>query len=290
MPGKATALNFSGGFDSLAAKLLAGDDIKLISMAFGGYFTREETYFQTFDTVVCRTDFRSKGYHLNDWRFMGAGSLLLADYLDLGTVAFGTNFESTPWNYGPPKTPPRLNGPFGAAGTLNISWISGITEFGTSMVVLAYAPEAVKPALQSLADPGSQKYFRKQILIQLAAERLKIPHDIGELKLPKDKRVFGTGFLDDLLVPLILQRFGRDFMNRALDKLPDDDLVKDIVASDLSFYYKLNPNHLADIPPAMRPTVLSRAFGAGLEPFNETDFVSYRKVRSLLERYHKFPV
>lgn len=291
-PGSNIALNFSGGFDSLAAKLLAGDDIKLISMAFGGAFAREETYFQTFDTIVCRSDLRAKGYHRNDWRFMGSASLLLADYLELGVIAFGTIFEASPWNYRPPRAAmSRPNGPFGAAGTANTSWVAGLTELGTAMIMLTYQPDAIAPALTSLAMPGSEKYFRKQLLLKLAARRLKLKDDFaGELKLPKEKYQFGSGFTTDFLLPLILQHYGMDFMSQAIAGVPDDPLLKEAMRSDLSFYFKLNPNLLNDIPVPMRPLILQRGYAAGIEPFNETDFASYRKVRTLLERYHKFPV
>jgi hypothetical protein len=91
-------------------------------------------------------------------------------------------------------------------------------------------------------------------------------------------------------LPLILQHYGMDFMSQAIAGVPDDPLLKEAMSSDLSFYFKLNPNLLNDIPVPMRPLILQRGYAAGIEPFNETDFASYRKVRTLLERYHKFPV
>ena len=40
-----TVLNFSGGFDSLAAHYLLPEDHKLVSLDFGGRFSRERNFF-----------------------------------------------------------------------------------------------------------------------------------------------------------------------------------------------------------------------------------------------------
>lgn len=144
--GDGAVLNFSGGFDSMTALALAeGQPLRLLSMDYGGYFEREETYFRTFDTVICRTDLRQKGFH-NDWRFMATGSLLLADMLDAGIAGFGAVLEASAWNFRPDYGYQRP-GDFllRAVGLEQSSWVRGLTEFGTAMAMLALKPDTIIP-------------------------------------------------------------------------------------------------------------------------------------------------
>lgn len=292
-PGDAIALNFSGGFDSLAALALAGpDNLQLISMDFGSAFAREAEYFRQFETTIVTTDLRVKQYNRNDWRFMGAGSLLLADHLGLGTIGFGTILEATPWNLRAAAAgrPPPPDGAFAAAGLLSTSWIRGLTEIGTAMVMLRFMPEQIAASLRSLAQPKSEKYSRKQLLITIAAESagVPVPH-IGQLMPPSKKTRFGSSFTVDFLSIYLAQYFGHELIEILMEDFPDSDLAREVLASDLGFYLKYNPNFLAHIPDRIRAGVLARMHEAGLEPFQEQDFVSYAGVRKLLAQFHHIP-
>jgi hypothetical protein len=292
-PGTRLALNFSGGFDSLAALALAGPDhVQLISMDFGGAFNREANYFRQFDTTLVATDLRTKQFNRNDWRFMGAGSLLLADHLGLGTIGFGTILEATPWNLRAAVAgrPPAPDGPFAAAGVLSTSWIRGLTEIGTAMVILRYMPDQIAPSQRSLAQPKTEKYSRKQLLVHIAAETagVDVPN-VGQLLPPSKKTRFGSSFAVDFLSIFMAQYFGGDLIELLMEEFPDSDLTREVVASDLGFYLKYNPNFLAHIPDQIRGSVLARMHDAGLEPYQEQDFISYARVRKLLAGYHHIP-
>lgn len=51
-------LNFSGGFDSLAALYLMPEDTKLVAIDFGGWFEREKEFFKQFHPYTLKTNFR----------------------------------------------------------------------------------------------------------------------------------------------------------------------------------------------------------------------------------------
>lgn len=287
--GDATLLNFSGGFDSMSALALTeGRPVQLLSVDFGGAFAREEAYFRDFDTIVCSTDLRRKGFHRNDWRFMAACSLLLADMLSLGTIGFGSPLEASSWNFRrsyagrPPDD--RL---FGALGLHQTSWIRGITEIGTAMVMLALKPDAIVPSLASLATKGTEKYLRKQLLVEIAAETLGRPLPaIGDRAAAREPVAFGTIFTVDFLALYFLKRFGRAFVSTFVSGLPDDSEMNEVLGANLDFYLKYHPGFIEHIPSAMRNHVLGRLHEAALYPYNEADFESFALVRRFFGRYH----
>ena len=51
-------LNFSGGFDSLAAMYLMPSRTKLVAIDFGGWFEREAKFFRKFQPYILKTNFR----------------------------------------------------------------------------------------------------------------------------------------------------------------------------------------------------------------------------------------
>lgn len=287
--GDAILLNFSGGFDSMAAQALTvGKPIQLLSMDFGGAFAREEAYFRDFDTVICRTDLRHKGFHRNDWRFMAVGSLLMADMLKLGTIGFGSILEASPWNfrrsYG--GKPPDDN-LFGALDLQQTSWVRGLTEFGTAMVMLASKPEAIAPSLASLAAQGTEKFLRKQLLVEVAAEVLGLPVPAtGERVPPREPVAYGTAFAIDFLALYFVKRLGRDYVSTFITDIPDDAETNEILTANLDFYLKYNPGFIEHIPLSMRNHVLGRMHEAGVYPYNETDFQSFVRVRQYLGQRH----
>lgn len=285
--GRHLVLNFSGGMDSLAAWLVADRKPRLVSMDFGAPFEREADYFSSFDTLICRTDFRQKGFGLNDWRFMAAGSLLFADMLDAGLIGFGSIFEATPANFAPPRTSkPVPNGPFGAIGSQDVSWTRAITEIGTAMIVLTMAPEMAEPSLRSLAAEGTEKYHRKQLLLELAARRLgAAPSKPTGLVRPRVRTQWGKSFAVDFLTLFFVHEYGRDYVSEWAD-LPEDDEFAELVSSDLGFFAKYNSNLIGSIPEPMRNDVLGAFHRARIYPFNETDFASFARVRGLLARFH----
>lgn len=286
--GKNLVLNFSGGFDSLAALLSVDFDVRMVSMDFGPPFEREKEYFATFDTVVCQTDFRKKGYGLNDWRFMAFGSLLLADYLDADLVGFGSILEAAPWQFsaGTVSGRPRPQGPFGAIGSADVAWTRPLTECATAMIVLSRAREAAAASLASLAAPGSEKLYRKQLLLDIASRRLGLAApDRLAFEKPKNRVPWGRAFAVDFLALFFIQEYGRQFVEEWID-LPEDAEFRAATELNLDFYLKYNTNLIGYIPASIRDRVLNAFHSCGVYPYNEADFQSFDSVRRLLARHH----
>ena len=94
-----TILNFSGGFDSLAALYLIPGNVNLVSVDFGGTFSRERNFFAKFCPYTLKTNFRQVQLDKNSWTFMGAGALLYAEYLKAEYNVFGTILEATKYHF-----------------------------------------------------------------------------------------------------------------------------------------------------------------------------------------------
>jgi hypothetical protein len=294
--GSTTALNFSGGMDSLAAWLLAPHGVKRVAIDFGAWFRRERRFFDTLDPdVVCRTDIRAKGYARNDWLFMGSVAMLFADHLDLGAMGFGTMFDSTPSNFNPAgwDISARRRSPqpalAEAIGLREYATTRGLTVFGGSMVVDAFRPDLAERSLGSLARHRSEKSFRKRLAFDTAAAfRRGAPVDLDALQLPYREIEIGTSYSADfatlafmtLYPPEFVQRFVRHVERGTLD-------AARTVRPDFLFRY--NPMFIDDIPGELRPTVLRRLAEAGVEMYRDDDWAEYEKFRRILGQHHSLP-
>ncbi len=283
LPGKRKAISFSGGFDSLAAHLLAGEQLQLISVDFGGAFVREARFFSKFRPQICRTNIRQRRWAIQDWRFMGAASCLYAHHLDLGTLLFGGIFEASYWSFadGIANRDPRLSGPFGAAGLVSSSLVQGLTEFGTAMVVQAWAPQLLRESLAALAAPGSEKAFRKQLLLDAVRHRFGgAAPEFSLYKYPRRRLRFGDAFTVDFLTLYFVSVYGRRTVARWIDDVPDVRL------GDLDFVFKFNPLFVRNIPPELRVLALNRMAAAGIGTYGEQDWKGFNAVKAILARHY----
>ena len=287
--GRNIALNFSGGFDSLASYFLAPQQIR-VAVAFGSWFERERAFFETLSPeVICTTDFRQKGYERNDWLFMFASSLLYADYLDLAGVGMGTIFEATSYNYRFSKHAKQIP-LFEAIGLQEITLTRGLTEFGTAQLMLRYGPELIDQSIHSLAEARSEKSLRKRLMIDTMRQRDGgPPPDFDTYEYPNKKPRYGESFPIDFLALSFVRLYGLEIVSRWVDGLDRIDLEL-LDKIDVSWIYRHNPLFLEDIPPDLRPDVMRRMEEAGIESFHRTDWPHYRALRKILAEFHPFPV
>jgi hypothetical protein len=288
-PGRNIALSFSGGLDSLAAYHLAPEHLIRIAVAFGGPWTPEEMFFRTLSPeAICRTNLRTRR-NRNDSTFMGAASMLYADVFDIGGIGFGEIFETRPWNY---LLKPKRLGPkgFSAAGIGNATLTRGLTQLGTARVARFYTSEkTIRASIASSAAPGTEKFFRKQLLMDTVA----YVHGCGarpafdKYTYPNRKLVFGGKFSIDFLTLYFLKLYGFDTVSRwmvGLEQVDQEALHK----ADLAWYLKYNTLFLDDIPVGLRDPILARLSGAKISLFKECDWAHYFSVRSFLETIHNF--
>lgn len=287
---KQIMLNFSGGFDSLAAKALLPDDTKLVAVDFGGWFEREAKFFKQFEPYTLTTNFRKLKYDREDWTFMGVGACLFAQALGAKYNVFGTIFEAnTDTINDQPKCACSLDTmPFSALGLKDMRVTNGLTEVATVMLVTYYYPEHVQASLKSLAAVGSEKLYRKQVLTDIVCKRYRRQVDHIELAVPVKEKVavpFGVNFALDFLALYELKYAGIEVVSNTVTDVPPE-AIELVNRLGMRFYERLNTNFLPTIPKDMRQNYLDKLHAAGIVEYDENDWQEMREVRKLLARYH----
>ncbi|WP_144670851.1 hypothetical protein [Arthrobacter sp. U41] len=285
--GLSYGLNFSGGFDSLAALALLPADTKLVSLDFGGGFAREREFYQQFKPASIATNFRAEGFAENSWSFMGIGTILLRDYLDLGTLSFGAILEASPWNF--QRDLIFGGGPqpwFKAAGLNQVNPALGLTEVGTIMLIAENYPSKIRESLTSLANSGSEKLTRKFLLLRIVEDLMGVNLGVPDLPARETPHfAFGRSFATDFLALYVLKKLGSDGVGSLVGKIPDH--VKEFVAGrSLDFYERLNPTFYAALPTSIKQRVYAQCLNAGIDAYTEKDWSEFRETTALLSEWH----
>ncbi|GAA1339659.1 hypothetical protein GCM10009594_09170 [Kocuria palustris] len=282
--GDKLALNFSGGFDSLAAlALLDRESTELVSMDFGGKFIRERGFFERFTPHIVETNIA--GFQ-GDWTFMGAGTLLLAETIGASFMAFGSILEASPWNFRRGADPSADHAVFRAAGLRGVAPVAGLTEFGTTRLVVDRFPNLVMDSLASLADPHTEKYFRKLQMVHHALPEHSEIATLAREVSPARVGEYGNSFAMDFLAPGMF-KFSAHSSPRWM-KPPQGvfDLIADL---DLDFYWKWNPSLQVDPSGAWGIGLAVRRSEEGLETYDEKDWDEIRRIVAVMKMFHKFP-
>ena len=283
-------LNFSGGFDSLAAMcLLPEDSTKLVAVDFGGWFEREAVFFERFRPYILKTNFRKLKYDRESWTFMGTGALLFQAATGARYNIFGTILEATIGQFWerPPAAYNVKTLPFSELGLKDVRLVNGLTEVGTAIIVTHFMPEIIADSLQSLAAPKSEKKYRKRILTEIVCKRFNRDIDLGECEIPDKKNIvsFGTNFALDFLSLYELKHVGRDIVSNTVSNIPDEAL-KLVEQLSLEFYEKLNTNFVDTIPQSMRALYFSRLAEAGIQPYSEEDWKEFKTIKRFLSQFY----
>lgn len=282
-------LNFSGGFDSLAAMALMPSARKLVSMDFGGRFSREKEFFSDFDTKIVSTNILQTPLKKNSWSFMGIASILYGDYYSFKYITFGGILEAGISNFldDPIAAKNITFPPFKAMGMENAPYVLGLTEVGTIKVVAKYYPNLIKKSLNSLANPGEEKRYRKQVLLDIFCNlnNKKIDYDLVDIpKKPYFK--FGENFALDFLAIYIAKHAGIDVVCHTLSDVPDD-ILSLINGNNLYFYEKVNDLMLKNFPSKLVEDYLNKLAEAGVYRYDESDWIEFENVKKFLFRFHK---
>lgn len=281
-------LNFSGGFDSLAALCVMPKNTKLVAIDFGGWFERETAFFKKFNPYTVSTNFRQLKYDRSSWTFMGVAAILFSDYLEAKYNVFGTILEGTTYHFHEFENN-SINvtiPPFSSAGLNDIKYIAGLTEVGTAMVITYYKPEIVNESLISLSNPGTEKRYRKQLLTQIVCEKYNRSIEIDITEPPKTKISFGDNFALDFLALYEIKNAGLEEANKTICNIPRE-AVELVDKLKLVFYEKLNTNFLNSIPENLRKDYLAKLADANIYPYDEQDWKEFRLVTEFLSQYHE---
>lgn len=279
-------LNFSGGFDSLAIYLLMPHKFKLVSLDFSGKFAREEKFFKVFSPYTVKTNIRLLGLSRNHWSFMGIGAILFKEYLEADYETFGSILEAGPYTF--TKKHSLLDNPISFpmcfAGLNELHLARGITEPGTALIISNKSPYFINSSLNSLANIGEEKRYRKQLLIQIIANKYN-----KDLKLDLvdagNKVDFNQSLAHGFLALYIAKFAGIDELNKVVLNVPDEFIELSNQLS-LDFYEKFNPNFLNSIPKDLKGDYLKALSDAEVYPYNQKDWEEFNIVVSLLRKYY----
>jgi cyanophycin synthetase len=282
-------LNFSGGFDSLAAKCIMPDDTSLVSMDFGGNFSRERTFFGNFSPCIVKTNLLSTLLRYNSWTFMGIASILFSEYLGTNYQTFGNileasldNFSSKLYNVRHFSAPPFI-----AAGIESAPYVLGLTEVGTIKLIAHYHPELIDKSLISLANPGEEKRCRKQFLAKIVTQKLRMALNLDMVDCPsKILFKFGQNFAGDFLSFYIVKNAGMDIASQALNDIPKE-VEATVETLRLDFYERYNTNFIINFPQTLKSDMLSKLTEAGIEAYTEADWKEFKIIRQFLSQYHE---
>lgn len=281
-------LNFSGGFDSLSALALLPDDTELVSMDFGGRFSREREFFELFNPKIVSTNLIQTSLKKYSWSFMGIGPLLYRDMLKARYFGFGSIYEASGFKL---KEPLSRNFTFPAFSGVNyesVLPVAGISEMGTAQIILTESPEIVEYSLRSLASPGEEKYFRKIAIVETVAERMGIDVQVPHLQF--DQKVhyqFGQNFAVDVTALYFMSIKRNDLASRLVSQIPYD-LDRRMKNFDLSFLERANQHHYAAYPHPMREALKMGMSRSSIEWYSETDYENLEEFRRLLNPYYEF--
>lgn len=278
-------LNFSGGFDSLAALSLMPENTMLVSMDFGGRFSREMKFINTFNAVTCKTNIIDTNFRKNSWTFMGIGSILFSDFLQTDIHTFGSilgasvisNSKKAAMNHNPL--------PFKGADLENAPYVMPLTEAGTAKIALQSYPELIKDSLNSLANPKEEKRYRKQLLVNAVMKKHDLNIEIENVPEPSTFRFsWGENFQADFITLYLIKNLPDD-VQLTVGDIPDEvySLVNDL---SLDFYERVNTNYLANFPIELQGDLLKSLINHGMLTYTENDWIEFNKVRDLFTNYY----
>lgn len=269
----------------MAAKaILPAEQVRCISIDFGGYFQREADFFRTLDTQVITWDVR--GERLNsfrkineraNWKFMLSPLTLLRGKRPNIMIGTGTVLDSSPfWTNPIKKREPiyYVDGGYGVGVSL-VHSVGGLSEHMSAKIVWqTYGSDLFMRSLYSLALPTSLKIYTKKCLF---ATIQNDPNLISKRDITQ-KYVLGRAFADDITCLYFCWKFGVEWVKEFYaDNVPDNLRVY-----DMSFFEKLNTNNLMLLDPELRAYVANKIMSYDIEPYTEYDYINLGLVREQL--------
>lgn len=282
------ALNFSGGFDSLAALSMLGEGVRLVSLDFGGPFSREADFFRSFSPHVVSSNLRAVGLARNSWAFMAVGSILLRDHLQLSTYSFGAILEASAWNLNACGFVNQTPDVLAVSGLKQLHPVIGLTEVGTTLLALRAFPSKIPASLASLARHGSEKHYRKWLLASIVSQRFDLPDALPPPEVPGTPFLsFGSQLAGDFLLPYLAKHATPERYEALIADAPSEVLA--LAKLDLTFYERLNTNFYNHIGARWSSQFVSAAIQGGIGLYGEKDWHEFHRVVDVISDYHSIP-
>lgn len=282
-------LAFSGGYDSLSTFCLLDNpstNLKLVSLDLQGKFSREEDFFKYFAPYTVKSNFATLRLNSNHWTFMYIPIIFYGDMLDCQYATLGGILESSVYSFSERYNLREKDDgvPLSFLNIDRISFIQGLTEIGTAMVISHYKPELIDLSLKSLANPGEEKRYRKQLITQIIQNKfdkkiyMEPIHSGNTLK-------WGDSLLSDFLSLYFIKYAGLEEALKLVEEIPSE-AISFSESISLNFYEKYNTNFLNNIPKEYISDFLKKLALAGIYPYNSKDWDEYYQVIDFLSNYH----
>ena len=277
-------LCFSGGFDSLATYELlnkSNSNFDIVSLDFGGRFSREENFFKRFSPYVVKTNFVDLKLNGNSMSFMYIPIIFYSKYLDAGYGMLADVLESGYNLYNR-----NDDVPLSFLNITNLPLVLGLTEVGLAYILIKTRPELINLSLESLANPGEEKRYRKQLLIEILSKKYdkkvffeKVGHT--------NTREWGDYITNDFLCLYFIKNAGIEEASKIMNNIPEEAIS---LANSLSldFYEKFNRDFLVELPDEYRILIKSRLCELNIDDYDNKDLEEYEKVIEFLSQYHKY--
>lgn len=264
-------LNFSGGFDSLAAHYMLPAQHSLVSLAFGGRFSREKKFFKQFSPIEIDTNVAQTSLRKNSWSFIGLGSLLAMSVAQSKYCTFGSIIESTGLKRNTAHEKGLTFPPFASAGMTSAPTTQGISEVGTALVIAEHAPEHLADSLKSLASPYEEKLFRKWVLAKTALQYFGKHVPLSQVVRPQVPHYrFGERFVVDLTAMMVAS-IGNEDLARQLVRGLDSKKIADAKGLSFEFMFKADERMYANYPSELRPALEKALRKSGIDWYTEKD-------------------
>ena len=271
--GTATALNFSGGFDSLAASNLL-PNAHLISLDFGGRFSRERDYFEEYDPFIFETNLTNLGLNRHSWQFMSIGTILLRDELNLGYYSFGSIMAGSLPRLLESSVDQSRSGVATAndLGMVMRNPVAGISEVAALSLVASTSPEELVRVLKSVALPKEEKYLRKHQMLSAVGKLRNLPVALPEISIAKPRRYWGGNFATDLSSMFVAKILGPEVVGESyLGGIPSEvtSLIEDL---SLNFMTRFNPHAYGGVQREVISEWYKEFSLRGIQPFERNDW------------------
>lgn len=273
-PSHNRVLNFSGGFDSLAAEAL-DPDVQLVSLDFGGRFSRERTYYERFDPFIIETNLVDIGMNRYSWTFMGIGSVLLRDELDIGSYSFGSIMAETAQRLSVERMDQRTTGlPLAEHFGMQVANpVAGLSEIASMKLVALTRPGQLVDILKSVALPQEEKFLRKYQMLTTVLHDLK-----SDLQLPSDLpqrprgMQWGLSRASDLASLYTMTVLGTDQVLELYPEGVPDRFIEYARGADMSFMNRFNPHAYGGVEPQRLAGWYERLTEHQIYPFDRADW------------------
>ena len=142
-------------------------------------------------------------------------------------------------------------------------------------------------SLQSLAAPGSEKKYRKQLLLKIIAQKYRRCIMLPAYEVPNEDtaKPFGRNFAVDFLALYELKNAGKECVSKTVSNIPDEAIALSQELS-LNFYERWNTNFIDGIPSEMHERFFSRLSQAGVVPYTSKDWEEFWVVKRFLSNYY----